>query len=235
MTSRVSTVLLAGATGLVGRHCLELLTADTAFRRVVVLTRRPLPADLPGADDPKVEERVIDFDRLTDPRRLSHPDPPSLDRVPRVDQVICALGTTLRRAGSKERFHQVDFGYPAALARMAVERGARHFLLVSAIGADAASRIFYNRVKGELEEAVSALPYRSVTIVRPSLLLGDREDFRLGEELAKRLSFLAPRRYRPVHALRVAAALVQAAKDDEPGRRIIESAGIPPLDVHKEP
>lgn len=232
----MSTVLLAGATGLVGRHCLELLTADTTFRRVVVLTRRPLPGDLPGADDPKIEERVIDFDRLVDtgPRSDADPAPPP-DRALRVDQVICALGTTRRRAGSKERFRQVDLGYPAALARMAVERGARHFLLVSAIGADPASRIFYNRVKGELEETVSALPYRSVTIVRPSLLLGDREELRLGEELGKRFAFLAPRRYRPVHAADVAAALVRAAKDDQPGRRVIESAGIPPLEVDEEP
>jgi uncharacterized protein YbjT (DUF2867 family) len=97
---------------------------------------------------------------------------------------------------------------------------------VSAVGANAGSRVFYSRIKGELEEAITALPYRSTTIIRPSLLLGDRAEFRLGEELARRLSFLAPPRYKPVAASTVAAALVGAAKRDQPGHRIIESREI---------
>lgn len=209
-------VLLCGATGLVGTECLELLAADQFFRRVAVLTRRPLPPEISAhLDTSKIEEHVIDFDELA-----AHDD--LLD----VDQIICALGTTIKKAGSKERFREVDFGYPLAIARMGVRQGARHFLLVSAVGADAASRIFYNRVKGELEEAVRALPYRSITIVRPSLLLGERTEFRLGEEIAKRLSFLAPSSYKPVAASAVAAVLVQAAKEDRPGRRVIESDRI---------
>jgi uncharacterized protein YbjT (DUF2867 family) len=210
--------LLAGATGLVGRECLRLLVAEPAIARVLVLARRTLPTESLAS---KVEARVVDFDHL--------------DEVPSdvcADAVFCALGTTMRVAGSRERFRQVDFGYPLALARHGVVHGARHFLLVSALGANARSRVFYNQVKGELEEAVRALGYRSVTIVRPSLLLGDRGEFRLGEEIAKRFTFLVPRRLKPVHAAAVASALVRAAVADEPGIRIIESGeieGVGPL------
>jgi uncharacterized protein YbjT (DUF2867 family) len=212
-------VLLCGATGLVGGECLRLLVADPAFGRIVVLTRRPLPAGDPARiSRAKIEEHVIDFDRLAD----------QVDLV-RVDQIVCALGTTIRQAGSQERFREVDLGYPLALARMGAELNVRHFLQVSAIGADARSRIFYNRVKGELEEALFALPYRSVTIVRPSLLLGNRAEFRPGEQIAKRFAFLMPARYRPVEASAVAAALVHAARENAPGRRIIESAEIPAI------
>lgn len=209
-------VALFGATGLVGGECLKLLAADPAFHRVVVPTRRPLPPTTVAAlDATKVDEHVVEFDNL-----VAHAD------LLAVDHILCALGTTIRQAGSKERFRQVDLSYPSEIARLGVERGVQHFLLVSAVGADAGSRVFYNRIKGELEEAVAALPYRSTTIIRPSLLLGDRAEFRLGEEIAKRLSFLAPRRYKPVPAAAVAAALVGAAKRDRPGHLIIESREI---------
>ena len=210
-------VLLCGATGLVGRECLRLLLADPAFERVVVLTRRALPSDMTdGADADKLDVRVVDFDHLTANADLFG-----------VDQIFCALGTTIRQAGSRDRFREVDFGYPMAVARLGVERGAKHFLLVSAVGASAGSRIFYNRVKGELEDAVFALPYRSITVIRPSLLVGDRAEVRLGEEIGKRLSFLMPGKYKPVSGTMVAAALVEMAKADRPGRRIVESAEIP--------
>lgn len=209
-------ILICGATGLVGRECLNLLLADPAFGRVVALTRRPLPADVSGLPNAsKLEQHVIDFDRLD-----AYAD------LLLVDQIVCALGTTIKQAGSEERFRQVDFGYPLALARLGAERGARHFLLVSAVGANARSPIFYNRVKGELEQEVCALPYSSITIVRPSLLLGERTEFRLGEEVAKRFGFLLPGKYKPVEARTVAAALAGAAKADQPGRCVMESAQI---------
>jgi uncharacterized protein YbjT (DUF2867 family) len=210
-------VLLCGATGLVGSECLRLLAVDPAFGRVVTIGRRPLTAAQQALTDmSRIEQHVVDFDNLA-----AHAGAFA------VDAIICALGTTLRQAGSKGRFRQVDLGYPLAVARLGVEQGASHFLLVSSIGADAGSRAFYTRVKGELEDAVSGLPYRSITIVRPSLLLGERREFRLGEEIGKRFAFLMPRRYRPVPASAVAAVLVQAAKDDAPGRRVIESQEIP--------
>lgn len=210
-------VLLCGATGLVGRECLRLLLADPAFERVVVLTRRALTSDMTsGVDAAKLDVHVIDFDHLS-----AHVD------LFRVDQILCALGTTIKQAGSRERFRQIDLGYPSAIARMGIEQGAKHFLLVSAVGASARSRVFYNRVKGELEEAVFALPYRSTTVVRPSLLVGERSPSRLGEEIAKRLSFLMPAKYKPVSAVTVATALIEMAKADQPGRRLLESAEIP--------
>jgi uncharacterized protein YbjT (DUF2867 family) len=215
-------VLLCGATGLVGGECLRLLAADAFFGRVVTIARRPLPASQVAAAGRRSEHHVVDFDNLDAQADLFA-----------VDRIICALGTTIRQAGSKARFRQVDFDYALAIARLGVARGATHFLLVSSIGADAGSLVFYSRVKGELEDAVSKLPYRGITIVRPSLLLGERRDTRLGEEIAKRFGFLMPRRYRPVEASAVAAALVQAAKDDVPGHRVIESRQIPPVSTEQ--
>ena len=205
-------ILLLGATGLVGSHCLRLLANDPAFARVVVLTRRPLPREQARGT---IESQVVDFRDLAAHASLF-----------RVEQVLCALGTTIRAAGSQERFRVVDYDYPLAAARLGLEYGATHYLLVSAVGANARSRIFYNRVKGELEDAVLGLPYRSVTIARPSLLLGPRAEFRLGEQVAKRFAFLMPGKLKPVDAHAVAATLVAAAKADAPGRRIIESSEI---------
>src|SRR5919197_4128869 len=155
-----NSVLIVGATGLVGRECVRQFAAHPAFERVDAAVRRPLPPDLRL---PKVREHVVEFDHLAEHAELF-----------RVTHVLSALGTTLRQAGSKTRFRQVDYDYTLAVARLGVEHGARHFLLVSSLGADSGSRIFYSRVKGELEDAVLRLPYRSITIVRPSLLLGER-------------------------------------------------------------
>lgn len=205
-------VTLLGATGLVGRHTLDLLASDPAFTRVVVVARRRFAE----ATAPRVEAHVIDFDRLAE-----RPD------LFRVDAVICALGTTIKTVeGSKERFRAVDYGIPLTAAQLALSQGVRHFLLVSALGASAKSRVFYSRVKGELEDALRTMGFRSVTILRPSLLLGDRSEFRLGEMVAKRLGFLAPGKYRPIHARDVAAALVRGVKDDVPGLHILESNEI---------
>ena len=190
---------------------LDLLAQDRAFERVVVVARRKFGE----AMAPRIEAQIIDFDRLSERPELF-----------RVDQVICALGTTIKAAGSKEEFHRVDFGIPFTAAKLAAAQGARHFLLVSAIGANIDSRFFYNRVKGELEDALRSLGFRSLTILRPSLLLGERAEFRLGEWLAKRFAWLVPGRYRPVQARDVALALVRAAKEDAPGMRIIESDEI---------
>jgi uncharacterized protein YbjT (DUF2867 family) len=189
------------------------LLDDPTVARVVALARRPVPDDLTS---PKLRVAIVDFDRLAVCGELFA-----------VDQIFCALGTTIKQAGSQDAFRRVVFEYPLAAAKLGVEHGARHFLLVSALGASAQSRIFYNRVKGQLEDALRTLPYRSITIVRPSLLLGERSEFRLGEEIAKRIGWLAPGKYRPVTARRVAEALVSAARDDVPGMRIIESNEIP--------
>lgn len=190
-----------------------MLLADPHFETVATLTRRALPPELvPAEQSRRLEQRVVDFDHLAE-------NAPAV----KADQIICALGTTIEDAGSRQRFREVDFGYPLTIARLGAEQGVRHFLLVSALGASSRSMIFYNRVKGELEEAVLALPYRSVSIVRPSLLVGARARPRRGEEVARRLAFLVPARYKPIPAHAVAAALVRMARDDAPGQRIMES------------
>jgi len=209
-------VLLVGATGLVGRECLRLLLADSGFGRIVVVTRRQLSPDVRS---PKLETHVVDFDHLNE-----------YDELFSVDAIICTLGTTIRQAGSRTRFRTVDYEYPLAFARLGRRHGCGHFILVSALGASTKSRYFYNRVKGDLEESLRALGYPRLTIVRPSLLLGPRAELRLGEEVAKRVSRwlgpLVPRAFKPVEARAVATALVQAARENGTGVRVIESGEL---------
>ena len=205
------TALILGATGLVGRECVDQFAKSPGFARIVALTRRPLRE----AAHPKVDSHVIDFEHLEEAKEHF-----------RVSHIVCALGTTIRKAGSQASFRRVDHDYPVAAARLGLEQRAQHFLLVSALGAKAQSRIFYNRVKGDVEQAIRALPYRSVTIARPSILLGEREETRVGETIGKVLSRFAPRRIRAVPARDVAAALLRAAVEDAPGVRIIESKDL---------
>lgn len=211
-----SDVLLVGATGLVGRACLRLLLKDAAFDRVVVPTRRPLPPEiLHDVPVDKLDERVIDFRRLRQHMDLTD-----------VDEVICALGTTIKKAGSKEAFREVDYGYPLVIAESALERGARGFRIVSAMGADSKSIFFYNRVKGDLEAELRKMSFEGLTILRPSLLLGERDEFRLGEEIAKRLTFVIPPKYKPIASEEVAGALVRAARSSRRGVDVVESRDI---------
>lgn len=205
-----NSVVILGATGLVGSECVRQFAESREFARVVALARRPLAGAIG-----RLETHVIDFERLDDAAghfRVSH--------------IVCALGTTIKQAGSQEQFRRVDHDYTLAAARLGVRHAVRHFLLVSALGANARSRVFYSRVKGEVEDAIRALPYRSVTIVRPSLLLGERSEVRLGEAIGKFFAGIVPRRYKPVHARAVAATLLRAAVEDRPGVRIIESREI---------
>src|SRR3954465_4030628 len=174
------TALVLGATGLVGGLCLELLLADRAWSRVGAAGRGggvwgvggPRPS---GRQHPRLAEVVTDFERLEE-----HADAFA------VDAVFCCLGTTIRKAGSREVFYRIDHDYPVAAARLASARGARRFLLVSSLGGDAGSRVFYNRVKGEVERDVSAIPFEGVAIFRPSLILGPRPERRTAEDLAQR-------------------------------------------------
>ena len=209
------TALLLGATGLVGGHCLSLLLQERAYARVHVLTRRPLPQS-----HPRLVEHVVDFDRLD-------PD------VVRGDDVFCCLGTTIAVAGSQPAFRRVDHDYPLEVARLARKNGARHFLLVSSLGADAGSRVFYNRVKGETEDDLRALGYPGLVILRPSLLVGDRAEHRAGEEWGRRvMTVVGPlmvgplRRFRAIQAETVARAMVRTAERDPRGVQVMESDEI---------
>src|SRR5436309_4191398 len=211
------TALLAGATGLVGNHVLDLLLDDAEWSRVLTVGRRTTPQQ-----HAKLEQRVLDLGELE-----------TVSNLPHVDDVFCCLGTTIKQAGSQPAFRLVDHDFVVGLARAGLRAGATQFLLVSAIGADPASRIFYSRVKGETETAVRNLPYRSVQIFRPSLLLGERAEFRLGERLATLGAPMVPfllvgrwRRYRPIHAATVARAMVTIAREAPRGPNVFEYDGI---------
>lgn len=206
----MSRILLAGATGLVGQSTLAHALASPRVAAVVAPTRRALPAH------PKLLNPVVDFDAL----------PADADWW-QVDAVACALGTTIRDAGSQAAFHRVDHDYPLAVARLAHAHGARSFALVSALGADPDSRVFYSRTKGEVEQALGDIGFDSLTLLRPGLLGGDRTQHRAGERWAQRilgaLGSVVPRRYRVVPPERVAAALLDAALDARPGRHVVLS------------
>jgi len=209
--------LVAGASGLVGGHLLQLLLADAAYARVITLARRQL-----DARHAKLDQRVLDLgalDAVSDP--------------PHVDDAFCCVGTTIKKAGSQEAFRRVDYDYVLAFARAGQRAGARQFLLVTALGADPASRIFYSRVKGEVEVAVRQLPYQGIQIFRPSFLMGDRAEVRLAERIGVPVArALAPllvgplRRYRPIDAVDVARAMLQIAKEAPRGPNVFEYDGI---------
>jgi uncharacterized protein YbjT (DUF2867 family) len=206
----MKTALLAGATGLVGSHCLELLLNDSSYERVIAVTRRPL-----GRTHPRLAEAIVDFENPSWTSNLDATD------------IFWALGTTIGKAGSKEAFRRVDFEYPRQMGQHAAGAGAKQFLLVSSVSADPGSPNFYLRIKGELEQTLFALPFDAVHIFRPSFLMGDRVERRTGEAfgiaVARALSFtlVGPlRRFRPIAAETVAGAMVSAASLAKPGRHI---------------
>jgi uncharacterized protein YbjT (DUF2867 family) len=174
------------------------------------LTRR---ADSVFPASTKLEIQVVDFDRLAQRQNLFE-----------VDQIICALGTTRRETPSEDIYRRIDYGYPLEAARQGLAHGATHYLVVTAASANPKSRIFYNRLKGELEDALSLLGFRGLTIARPSVLIGERAEPRTSERIASKLAAITPKKYRPVRAANVARAIVAAARDDLPGLRIIENA-----------
>lgn len=207
----MKTAVIAGATGLIGTELLRQILSDDQFDRVIAFTRRDFPVS-----HPRLEKIIAD------------PGEPAkaLDDI-RPDSIFCCLGTTMATAGSKEKFREVDFEYPLALARAAHALGARQYLLVSALGADKNSRIFYNRVKGEVEAAIRDVGFQTLHIFRPSLLTGPREEKRAGEDTAKILykvfGFLIPLKFKAIHARTVARAMLAAASAQETGTFIHES------------
>jgi uncharacterized protein YbjT (DUF2867 family) len=192
------TALVAGASGLVGRQILQGLLDDESVAAVHALVRRPL-----GVQDPRLTVHTVDF--------------AALPALPPMDEAYLALGTTIQVAGSQEAFRALDFAANLAVARAAQAAGARRLGLVSAMGADAGSRICYSRVKGELEEAVAGLGFEGLVIARPSLLVGDRgalgQPERTGEKIGlhvgRWLKPLIPANFRPITAAQVARALLR--------------------------
>lgn len=201
-------ILIAGATGLTGEHLLDRLLSEPTVARVLAPTRRPLAAH------PNLENPVGDLQSLL----------PQLSG--QVDTAFCCLGSTIKRAGSQEAFRAVDHDLVLAFARRARELGARHLVVISALGANPNSSVFYNRVKGETEEALKAMDWPQLTIARPSLLLGARREFRLGERLAAVLLRWLPGKYRGIDACVLARALWRLALEEEDGVRMIESSDL---------
>ena len=211
------TALVLGATGLVGGHCLQLLLQDSQYSTVHAVVRKPLTDS-----HPKLQQHAIDFAGLG--ALVTQLDP---------SVVFCCLGTTISKAGSNEAFRRVDYEYPLAAAQAAAQAGCSQFLLVTAIGASTESSVFYNRVKGEVERDISALPLPSVHIARPSMLLGERSERRIGESIGKALMLATSplmlggaRKYRPIAGLTVAKALTSLARTAEKGRHIYESDAL---------
>lgn len=201
------TVWLVGATGLVGRETLKVLLADASVSRVVAWVRKPT-----GVQHTKLTERVIDFEQLD-----------AAYAGERADAAICCLGTTIKVAGSQQQFKRVDHDYPLAFARAGLAAGAKQMAVVTAMGSSAKSSIFYNRVKGELEEALAALSFEALAIARPSLLIGERAESRLGEKLFAPLSKLLPARYKGIEGKTVARALLTLLKEPTSGKRVVLS------------
>jgi uncharacterized protein YbjT (DUF2867 family) len=205
--------LVVGATGVVGSKLVAALLADAEYDTVHALVRRPM-----APMHAKLRPHVVDFSQLDG------------FTWPRVNDVYCCLGTTIKAAGSQAVFRAVDHDYPLAVARGALARGARQFLFVSAMGADAHSSVFYSRVKGELEAAIAALGFHAAIAFRPSLLAGDRAEHRLGERVALALLLplrgMMPDRYRPVADTAVARAMVDYAGRGLAGFHVVTSDAI---------
>jgi len=192
-------VMLLGATGLTGGKVLQGLLGREEVTQVVALVRHKLPT----LHD-KLAQHEVDFDRLEDHAELFD-----------VDVIICCLGTTIKKAGSQDQFRKVDLGYPMKAGELGRSRGVRAFILMSAIGASSSSTIFYNRVKGELEDSLRELSYPYLSIYHPSLLLGDRREHRTAEALGIKAMPLVNRlligpldKYRGIEAKTVASAMV---------------------------
>ena len=203
------TAIVLGATGLVGGHLIEQLVQHDAYTRVVALSRRPLEYE-----HPKLQVALLDFD---------NPDP---DKI-KGDDLYCALGTTLRKAGSKEAQYRIDCTYPYEIGKIARQNGVQQYVLVSSIGASTKTGNFYLRTKGELEQKLTDLDFPGLIIGRPSAILGDRGEFRLGEKigifLVQVLKPFVPKRYRGIQAAQIARALIASAVEGQEGTRIIES------------
>lgn len=215
MNTRTAVVL--GASGLVGGFCLRTLVDDPDYSRVVTFGRRELPAFTRA----KVAQRVADLESLMP------------EDFRGVQDVFCALGTTIRKAGSQAAFRHVDLELPLRSAKVALQAGAEQFVVVSSVGADATSKNFYLRTKGEMERELARLPFKAIHILRPSLLIGKRAEFRLSEVIAMALApaldlvtLGALRKYHSVRAETVGKAMVTAAKQGMSGSSVDEYDGI---------
>jgi uncharacterized protein YbjT (DUF2867 family) len=216
--------LIAGATGLCGKNLLYALLKNKEYTRVFILVRKEL-----AIKDSKLTQIIFNYENEQEYQNL-----------PSADVIFCCLGTTIKKAGSKESFKKVDLEYPAKLAKACSEKGYKKLLLITAVGADKHSGFFYNQVKGEVEEKIKTYPFESVFICRPSILLGDRTDLRIGEEIGKffakfssALIFGSLKKYKAIEASSVSNAMLVLSNGDETGIHIIESDKLQRLGGNK--
>lgn len=204
------TATVIGATGLIGRQLVRLLLEDEHYGQLRILVRRPY-----GLTHPKLQEVIVNFDDSDDFKSA----------VSGSDAIFCSVGTTQKKTkGNKTAYRKVDYEIPLNAAIYGASSGCSHFLLVSSVGADRESGNFYLRLKGEVEEKLKKINVATVSVFRPSFLLGKRDEFRLGEILAKPLSvafsFLFPSRFKPIRASEVARSMIAVSKRDRPGYQI---------------
>ena len=203
--------LVIGASGLIGQQLIDLLLQDENYS-VIALIRTALPIQ---------HERLIQV-----PFNFDNPN----NEVIQADELFCCLGTTIKVAGSQQAFYKVDFEYVLDIAKRAYRNGAKKFALVSSMGANKNSTVFYSKTKGAIEEAVTQIGYESLFIFRPSLLLGKRTGFRLGERIAQYFftffSILIPKKYQAIQARQVAKAMIVCMNTGDKGVHILESNKI---------
>ncbi|WP_152393628.1 oxidoreductase [Paenibacillus guangzhouensis] len=205
------TALVLGASGLVGKALVEILASRDYYQQIYLLVRRPLQLT-----SERCVQHIIDMDQLQRHQHLFD-----------VNDVFCCLGTTIKKAKTREAFRKVDYDYPVEAGRLAESQHVDGYYIVTAMGANAASSIFYSRVKGEVEDKLAALGLPALHIFRPSLLTGDREEYRFGERVAERISpFVNPlllgplRKYRSIEAQTVALAMALTAEKREKGTHV---------------
>lgn len=213
----MKTALILGATGLTGEECLKELLASPNYEKVVAVTRKPLEIA-----NEKFQNVVVDFEKLDDYKNKI-----------KADDVYSALGTTIGKAGSQKEFRRVDFEVPKQIAEIALWNGAKKFILVSSLGADSTSGIFYSKVKGELEDELRKMGYETVIIFRPSILLGDRKENRAGEKMgrwfAEKFSFVFSgplKKYAGTPVSVLGKKMVEYANKDFKGDKVVENEEI---------
>jgi len=213
----VKTALIIGSTGLIGSQLLELLLDSEEYATVITFAKRDS-----GIQHPKLKQHIIDFDK-----------PETYKEIVVGDDFFCTIGTTIKKAGSQEAFRKVDFEYPKQFAILALQNKVKQFLIVSSLGADANSGNFYLKTKGEIQDFLKECDFESVSVFQPSLLLGDRKEFRLGEKIGaffmKFFSFLLIgnlKKYKAIQSAAVAKAMFIIAQKNYKGFHIIESDRI---------
>ena len=213
----MKTALIIGSTGLIGSHLLNILLESDDYIKVIAFTKRDI-----GIRHPKLTQHIIDFDK-----------PETYKELVVGDDFFCTIGTTIKNAGSQKAFRAVDFGYPKQFAAFALLNKVKQFLIISSLGADANSGNFYLKTKGEIQDFLKDCDFKSVAVLQPSLLLGNRTEFRLGEKVGaffmKTLSFLFLgnlKKYKPIESKTVAKALLKIAQTNNKGFKIYESDAI---------